>query len=34
MTFEQVQHEKDFIQNWLSDLLDAMEAELDQPTLN
>ncbi len=30
-TIEQVQHEKEFIQNWLTDLLDAMEAELGLP---
>jgi len=28
----QVQFEKEFIQNWLTDLLDAMEAELDEKT--
>ena len=34
MTIEQLQHENEFLQDWLSDLMDAMEAELDQPTLN
>jgi hypothetical protein len=33
VTLEQLQHEKEFIQNWLSDLLDEMEIELDRPTL-
>jgi hypothetical protein len=31
-TLEQLQQENEFIQNWLSDLLDAMDAELDRPT--
>jgi hypothetical protein len=31
-TLTQVQQEKAFIEGWLSDLLDAMQVELDEPT--
>lgn len=30
--FAELQREKEFIQNWLIDLLDTLESELDEPT--